>query len=97
MVSNLSTINLSMPEGCSELTPPPLVAFFMEQLTALGVEPGDQDLAAKSLAALKIKLAEGKTACEKAQIEVETLTRAVKELKKTAHRLAEQVLFWKKR
>jgi hypothetical protein len=50
----------------------------MEQLVALGVKPGDQDLAAKSLTALKSKLAEEKLAREKAQTDAETLSRAVK-------------------
>jgi hypothetical protein len=38
----------------------------MAQLTALGVEPGNQDCAAKSFAALKNELAEEKAAREKA-------------------------------
>jgi hypothetical protein len=33
---------------------------FMEQLRALSIEPGDEDLTAKSLAALKTKLVEEK-------------------------------------
>jgi hypothetical protein len=43
----------------------PIAPAFMEHLMALGVEPGDQDLAARSLAALKAKLAEEKGAQEK--------------------------------
>jgi hypothetical protein len=53
-----------MPESCSGLT---LYSFlflcltaFMEQLMALGIEPGDQDSAAKSLATLKFELGEEK-------------------------------------
>jgi hypothetical protein len=37
----------------------------MEQFTTLGVEPGDQDLAAKSLVALKSELAKEKAAQKK--------------------------------
>jgi hypothetical protein len=42
----------------------------MEQLTTLGVEPGDKDLAARYLASLKAELAEEKAAWEQAQAEV---------------------------
>jgi hypothetical protein len=46
----------------------------MEQLTTLGVEPGDKELAARYLASLKSELTEEKTAWEKAEAEVGTLT-----------------------
>jgi hypothetical protein len=59
----------------------------MEQLLALGVEPGDENSAAKSLAALKIELVQEKVTREKAQIEAKTLTRAVDELKETTDQL----------
>jgi chromosome segregation ATPase len=58
---------------------------------ALGVEPGDQDSAVKSLAALKAELAQEKAAREKAQAENETLTRAVDDLKKSVDRFATQI------
>jgi hypothetical protein len=59
----------------------------MEQLLVLGVEPGDENSAAKSLAALKIELVQEKVTREKAQIEAKTLTRAVDELKETTDQL----------
>jgi predicted nucleic acid-binding Zn-ribbon protein len=59
----------------------------MEQLVALGVEPGDQDSTTKSLTSLKNELAKEKLAQEKAQTDVETLTWAVEELNKTANQL----------
>jgi hypothetical protein len=46
------------------------LAVFREQLTTLGVEPGDKDLAARYLASLKAELAEEKAAWEQAQAEV---------------------------
>jgi hypothetical protein len=45
----------------------------MAHLTTIGIEPGNQDSVAKSFAALKNELAEGKAAWEKAQADVETL------------------------
>lgn len=69
----------------------------MEQLMALDIEPGDQDWATKSLTSLKTELVEKKMTREKAQTEVETLTHAVEELKKTTDHFATQVpsLKWK--
>jgi hypothetical protein len=63
----------------------------MEQLMALDIEPGDQDWATKSLTSLKTELVEKKMTREKAQTEVETLTHAVEELKKTTDHFATQV------
>jgi predicted RNase H-like nuclease (RuvC/YqgF family) len=63
----------------------------MEQLVALGIEPGDHDSAAKSLAALKNELVEEKFTCEKSQTNVEALTRAVEELKRTIDQLTSWV------
>jgi chromosome segregation ATPase len=63
----------------------------MEQLMALGVEPGDQNLATKSLAALKAELVEEKAGREKAQAEVETLARAVVDLKNSVDKFAAQI------
>jgi chromosome segregation ATPase len=57
----------------------------------LGIKPRDQDLAAKSLATLKNELAEEKVAREKAQTDVETLTWAVEELKKTVNQFTTQI------
>jgi seryl-tRNA synthetase len=62
----------------------------MEQLVALDIEHRDQDSAVKSLATLKNELAEKKLTQEKAQIDAETLTRVVEELKKTT----DQVVVW---
>jgi hypothetical protein len=53
----------------------------MEHLMALSIDLGDQGSATKSLTALKFELAEEKAAREKAQSEVETLARAVEDLK----------------
>jgi predicted nucleic acid-binding Zn-ribbon protein len=63
----------------------------MEQLAALGVELEDQDSTAKSLVALNNELAEEKLAWEKAQIDAETLSWVVEELKKTIDQFAAQV------
>jgi hypothetical protein len=67
-----------MLELCSRLSlnssPPFCLAVFMEQLTTLGVEPGDKELATRYLASLKSELTEEKTAWEKAEAEVGTLT-----------------------
>jgi signal transduction histidine kinase len=63
----------------------------MEQLTTLNAEPEDHDSVAKSLAALKLELAEEKATREKAQAEAETLARVVEDLKKLVGRFAAQV------
>jgi chromosome segregation ATPase len=63
----------------------------MEHLLALGVEPGDQDLVAESLVALKTELAEEKSMWEKAQAENETLACAVDDLKKSPDRFIAQI------
>jgi hypothetical protein len=60
----------------------------MEQLTALDVEPGDQDSTAKSLTTLKNELAKEKLAWEKAQADDDTLSRAIEEMKKTIDQLS---------
>jgi septal ring factor EnvC (AmiA/AmiB activator) len=82
-----------MSEYHSELTSPFCTAAFMEQFAALNVEPGKQDSAVESIAALKQELAEEKLAREKAQTDAETLTRAVEEMKKTADQLSAYVPF----
>jgi hypothetical protein len=61
----------------------------MEQLTALDVEPRDQESVAMSLAALKSELAKEKAAWEKAK--AETLARAVGDLKKTTDGFTTQI------
>jgi chromosome segregation ATPase len=63
----------------------------MEQLLALDVKPGDQDSAIRSLAALKIELAEERAVREKAQAKNETLTHAIDDLKKSVDRFAAQI------
>jgi phage-related tail protein len=63
----------------------------MEQLMALNIMPRDLDSAAKSLTTLKAELVEAKTIYKKAQVEAETLARAVKELKKTTDQFLAQV------
>jgi peptidoglycan hydrolase CwlO-like protein len=63
----------------------------MAHLTTLGVEPKNQDSVAKSFVPLKNELAEEKAAREKAQADVETLARAVEELKKIADSLTTHV------
>jgi chromosome segregation ATPase len=63
----------------------------MEQLMALGIEIGDLDSTAKSLAALKTELAEEKVARVKAEVEAETLARAVEDLKKMTDRFAARI------
>jgi hypothetical protein len=63
----------------------------MEHLTALDVEPGHKNSAARYPASLKFKLAEEKGAREEAQAEADILTRAVGDLKKTADKFTTQV------
>jgi hypothetical protein len=58
---------------------------------ALGIVPGDPDSAAKAFANLKIGLDKEKAARKAAQIEVDTLTRAVKDLKIYADKFATQI------
>jgi chromosome segregation ATPase len=67
------------------------VPSIVEQLTPLGVKPGDQDSATRSLTALKTELAEEKAAREKAQAKTETLAWAVEGLKKSTDRFATQI------
>jgi chromosome segregation ATPase len=63
----------------------------MKQLMTLGIEPGVQNSAAKSLTTLKSEIAEETTTWEKAQAEVDTLTRAVGDLKKMTNKFAAQI------
>jgi chromosome segregation ATPase len=57
-------------------------AAFVEQLAMLDIKPGDQDSAANSITTLKNELEKEKQAREKAQMDAETLPRAIEELKK---------------
>jgi uncharacterized protein (DUF3084 family) len=63
----------------------------VEQHVALGVKHGDQELVVDSIAALKTELANEKQAWEKAQMDAETLSRAVEELKKMTDQLSAYV------
>jgi septal ring factor EnvC (AmiA/AmiB activator) len=63
----------------------------MEQLTTLDVEPGDKDSTARYLTSLKSELADEKAAQKEAKDEVQTLARAISELKKTAEKFTAQV------
>jgi phage-related tail protein len=58
---------------------------------ALGIDPSDQDSAAKTFTGLRTEMVKEKTAQEKAQDEVETLAQTVKDLKKTADKFAAQI------
>jgi hypothetical protein len=62
----------------------------MEQLTTLIVDLGDKDSAARYLASLKSELADEKGARKEAKDEVQTLTWACADLKKTTHKFAAQ-------
>jgi hypothetical protein len=63
----------------------------MEKLVALGVESRDQDSTAKSLNALKNEMAKEKLARLKVQTDAETLSWAVKEMKRIVDQLTVQV------
>jgi chromosome segregation ATPase len=64
---------------------------FVEQLIALGIVPGDQDSTTKAFADLKVELEKEKAARDIAQIEIDTLTRAIKDLKIFADNFAAQI------
>jgi uncharacterized protein YktB (UPF0637 family) len=63
----------------------------MELLMALGVVPGNPDSVVKDFADLKAELEKEKVAQETAQIEVDTLTRAVEGLKISADKFTAQI------
>jgi chromosome segregation ATPase len=63
----------------------------MEQLTSLGVDPGDNELAARYLASLKSKLADEKAAQKEDKDELQTIPQACDDLKKTVDKFATQV------
>jgi hypothetical protein len=58
---------------------------------ALGIIPGDPDSATKAFADLKTKLDKEKANQKTAQIEADTLTQAVKDLKISADKFATQI------
>jgi hypothetical protein len=55
----------------------------MEQLTSLGIDPGDKDSAARYLAFLKSELADEKAVRKEDKDELQTLAWACDDLKKT--------------
>jgi chromosome segregation ATPase len=63
----------------------------MEQLTSLGVDPGDNELAARYLASLKSKLADENAAQKEDKDELQTIPQACDDLKKTVDKFATQV------
>jgi hypothetical protein len=78
-----------MLEWNSEL----IIAYFVvykEQLIALGVVPGDPDSAAKAIADLKAELDKEKAAQEIAHVEVDTLTRPIKDFETSSNKFAAQ-------
>jgi hypothetical protein len=64
-------------------------AVYKKQLMALGIVPDDLDLAAEAFAELKAELE--KATRETTQIEVDTLIRAVKDLKISTDKFAAQI------
>jgi predicted nucleic acid-binding Zn-ribbon protein len=66
-------------------------ADYRDQLVALGIIPGALDSAAKAFTDLKADLDKEKVARLTAQIEVDVLTRAVRDLKISANRFASQI------
>jgi hypothetical protein len=71
--------------------PLPLLIVYKDQLMALGIVPDVSDSATKSFSDLKTKLDNEKAAQKAAPINVDTLARAVKDLKILAHRFAAQI------
>jgi hypothetical protein len=69
----------------------PCFAEYRDQLMALGIIPSDPYLAAKAFANLKADLDEERATRLAAQVEVNVLTRVVKELKISADRFATQI------
>jgi hypothetical protein len=63
----------------------------MEQLMALGVEPGDKDSAARYLASLKSELADEKAVWKEAKVEVQALARVVVDMKKMTDKFTVQI------
>jgi hypothetical protein len=67
----------------------PYPAEYKKQLIALGIVPGNPNSAAKAFADLKIELDQERSARIAARIEIDVLTRAVKDLKIYANRFME--------
>jgi hypothetical protein len=63
----------------------------MDQLMALDIVPSDPDSATKAFANMKTELDKEKAARKAPQIEVDTLTRAIKDLKIYANKFAAQI------
>jgi phage-related tail protein len=66
-------------------------AVYEKQLMALGIVPDDLDLAAEAFAELKAELEKEKATRETTQIEVDTLIRAVEDLKISTDKFAAQI------
>jgi aminoglycoside N3'-acetyltransferase len=66
-------------------------AVYKKQLMALGIVPDDLDLAAEAFAELKAELEKEKATRETTQIEVDTLIRAVRDLKISTDKFAAQI------
>jgi hypothetical protein len=69
----------------------PCFVEYMDKLMALGIISSDPDSAAKAFANLKADLNEEKTTYLTAQIEVDVLTRAVRDLKISTDWFATQI------
>jgi hypothetical protein len=79
---------------CFRLTfnyPPLCLTVFIEHLTSLGVDPRDNDSAARYLASLKSELADEKAARKEDKDELQILAWACADLKKTANKFTVQV------
>jgi seryl-tRNA synthetase len=63
----------------------------VEQLVALDIKLGDQELTADSIAAMKNELANEKQAWERAQTDAEALSQVVEKLKKMIDQLTTYV------
>jgi hypothetical protein len=74
------------------LKPLPHFAVYRDQLMALGIVPGDPDSATKAFVDLKTELDIEKAAQKATQIEVDVLSRAVKNLKIWAIKFTAQIL-----
>jgi KaiC/GvpD/RAD55 family RecA-like ATPase len=65
-----------------------ILAAVVEQLATVDVKPGDQELAANTIAAFKKELVDEKQAQEEHKKDVETLSQVVEELKKMMDQLS---------
>jgi hypothetical protein len=69
----------------------PHFAVCRDQLKALGIVPGDPDLVTKAFADLKAELDKEKASRIAGQLEIDVLTRAVKDLKIFTNMFATQI------